>query len=125
MIRRLISLSVTMIVVTVLFTLIATGSFAEPSKSRVVVSFYSIAAGPDSASIKTIDGFIAEYEKAKSVKLEKTVSHYGREGDFAYCFMLAELSKADQDDFVSKLKDEAKKVKQVMVEENAPCPSGR
>ena len=63
----------------------------------------------------------SEYEKEKAVQLAKEVVRWGREGELDYCFKLSELSKEDQEDFVSGIKPLAGGSKQTVVVENAPC----
>jgi len=100
----------------------ATGAEAPSATVRIVISFYSIASGPVADDQKAMDSLIATYETEHEVRLQKRVSPYGMEGDFAYCLSLTELSTNDQEDFVARVRAQAKTLEQVHVEENAPCP---
>jgi len=93
------------------------------ANSRLIISFNSLASGIDSEAKKEIDEFISRYEKEKGVRLAKEVAHWGKEGELDYCFKLSELSKEDQEGFVSEIKSLVKKSKQTGVVENAPCRS--
>jgi hypothetical protein len=95
---------------------------APQATSRLVVAFYSVASGPVDSDVKTVDSFLRKYETDHKVILKKTESTYGMEGDFAYCFALAELGAQDQTDLVGSIRSLAKSLKQVSVEENVPCP---
>jgi hypothetical protein len=90
--------------------------------SRLVIAFYSIASGPIDSDVKSVESFLRAYETSHDVTLEKTKSAYGMEGDFAYCFALAELGAEDQADLVRAIQSLARALRQVTVEENTPCP---
>jgi hypothetical protein len=94
-------------------------------KSRLVVSFYSICCGIDSAAKEQLDKFIAQYEKTKRKKLAKAESHWGREGEIDYCFKLSELSRGQQKNFILKVRSLLKNSKLVHINENDTCQSGR
>src|SRR4051812_9948803 len=91
---------------------------ARTETSRLVISFYSVASGPVDSDVKAMDSLLSKYETAHRVILEKTKSTYGMEGDFAYCFALAELDAQDQADLVGSIRSLAKSLKQVSVVEN-------
>ena len=95
---------------------------APRETSRLVISFYSIASGPVRSDVEAVDSLLRQYEADHHVTLEKTRSAYGMEGDFAYCFALAELGAREQADLVETIRSFAKSLRQVNVAENEPCP---
>lgn len=94
-------------------------------KSRLIISFYSIAGGPDRASQKRVDAFLEQYEKSHTVTLAKNVVHWGREGEFDYCLPLSELNQADQKTLVSDIRAMSDILTQVDLYENEPCKESR
>jgi hypothetical protein len=93
------------------------------AQSRLIISFSSPGNGIDYKAKKEIDERISSYEKEKGVPLAKEEIHWGREGELDYCFKLVELSKEDQEEFVSRIKSSVKKSKRTGIVENAPCRS--
>jgi hypothetical protein len=117
-------------VASLLFQTVALVVAASPSPvpapqetSRLVISFYSVASGPVDSDVKAMDSLLSKYETDHRVFLEKTKSTYGMEGDFAYCFALAELDAQDQAELVRSIRSLAKSLKQVSVVENVLCPT--
>ena|ERR1051326_5621709 len=84
---------------------------------RLLVSFISIGAGIDAAIKEKYDAFLSGQQK----KIKYDEAHWGREGEVDYCFLLSELSKKEQDDFVAKSKLMLSGSKLVIVSENVPC----
>ena len=102
---------------------IAQESYPQTARahSRLIVSFSSPGNGIDYKVKKEIDECITSYEKDKDVRLAKEERHWGKEGELDYCFKLSELSKEEQEDFVSRIKSLVKKSKRTGLVENAPC----
>ena len=93
--------------------------------SRLIISFQSHASGIDGRAKKDIDTFISDYEKEKNVRLAREVVGWGREGELDYCFMLSEITKEDQADFVSRIGIKVKSSDRTSLQENAPCRKAR
>jgi hypothetical protein len=93
--------------------------------SRLIISFTSPGDGIDYRAKKQIDESISSYEKERGVRLAKEEIHWGREGELDYCFKLSELSKEDQENFVSRIKSLVKKSKRTGIVENSPCRKRR
>lgn len=94
---------------------------AEERKSRLIVSFYSICCGIDSAAKERLDKFLSRYEKAERVRITKESIRWGKEGEIDYCFKLSNLSSRKQKRLISEIKSLLKESTLVRIEENAPC----
>jgi len=88
-----------------------------PDIFRMVVSFFSTAAGIDGKINDEFVKFLDTYPK----KIAYEPTHWGREGEIDYCLKLSELSTAEQEDFVKKAKVILSKSSLVNINENAAC----
>jgi hypothetical protein len=85
---------------------------------RVMVTFISIGEGTDREAKGNLDRVTSPYlEKGK---LEMETIPWGREGEVDYCFMLNNLSGAEQQKFISDLKNTFNGNKLVQIVENEP-----
>jgi hypothetical protein len=89
-----------------------------PIVYRLLVSFISKGAGPDSEKRTAL---LAYVDSHPSKPAYKTVN-WGREGETDYCFNLSELpSKKDMIDFIESVKKIATSSDRIIVNENAEC----
>ena len=93
----------------------------ETAHTRLIISFNSPGDGIDYKVKKQIDEYISSYERHKRVRLAKTTRHWGREGELYCCFTLSELSRDDQEQFVSRIQSLVKTSTRTLIVENAPC----
>lgn len=108
-------------------TLPAGGVSIQPSGStqektyRYIVSFYSVASGPDRDGMTAFEKWVETYstEHKSTISVEKI--SWGREGEMDYCYTLDGLSKDDQAAFIIAAKGQLSNVKQVNTFENEPC----
>lgn len=106
----------------VMITPVAEGaSPAQTITYRFIVSFFSVASGPDRESMTNFENWYNAYltEKKSTADLEKI--SWGREGEMDFCFKLAGWSEQDQTAFVNAAKEQLKNAKQVNTFENEPC----
>ena len=89
-----------------------------PVVYRLLVSFISKGAGPDS---EKRTAFLAYVDGHPSKIAYKTIA-WGREGETDYCFNLSELSgKKDMVAFIESVKKIAASSDRIFVSENAEC----
>ncbi|MBK8367129.1 MAG: hypothetical protein IPL10_06845 [Bacteroidetes bacterium] len=89
-----------------------------PIVYRLLVSFISKGAGPDS---EKRTAFLAYVDAHPSKPAYKTVN-WGREGEIDYCFNLSELSsKKDMIAFIESVRKIAAGSDRIIVNENAEC----
>lgn len=103
----------------------STGKTADPSLSRLNVSFYSIGSGINTEALKTYDAFLAEWEKANGVDLQFDVINWGREGETDYCFKLTELKEKKQATFIAETQKVMSGKEHVTISENFKCRPDR
>lgn len=84
---------------------------------RLVVSFYSKGEGIDSESKDAFNKLIDS--NAKKIAYEPI--RWGREGEVDYCLELKELSSAEQENFVKKVKELLNKSTLVHIKEYGKC----
>ncbi|MFM9028037.1 MAG: hypothetical protein ACKOQ6_08570 [Bacteroidota bacterium] len=98
-----------------------TGTESNGPAYRFIISFFSVASGPDRESMiafeKWSDGFAGE--RKLTLKAEKI--SWGREGEMDYCYSLEGWTPDDQTAFVNAAKEQLKSAKQVNTFENEPC----
>lgn len=92
-----------------------------PKKSRLVISFFSIASGVDDKAIIRFEDSIGEYAGALGINIDYEKTHWGREGETDFCLELRELNSEQQLDFVSKTRELLKTAEHVKIYENEPC----
>lgn len=88
---------------------------------RISISFFSIGGGIDEVMKLKYDEFVKKFENQRGVKLAYEISHWGKEGETDYCFMLLELNSNDKDQFVNESKNILADSKTVAVKENTAC----
>lgn len=103
----------------------STSKTADPSLSRLNVSFYSIGSGINTEAIKAYDAFLAEWKKSNGVDLQFDVIHWGREGETDYCFKLTELKEKKQAAFIAETQKVLSGKEHVIVSENFKCRPNR
>lgn len=86
-------------------------------KYRLIISFISKGEGIDS---KRRQEFLTFVETHPKKPVFNTVN-WGREGETDYCFMLTELYKRDQIEFITKIRAIAGGTDIVVVSEDAEC----
>jgi hypothetical protein len=98
-----------------------TTTTTEPIKYRVIVSFASKGSGIDATTVAKFESYLITYGK----KVKQTITYdkvsWGKGGEVDYCFVLKELSKSKQDDFVKGLQNVIKGSANTSVTENAVC----
>lgn len=90
-------------------------SAAGDEKYRLTVSFYSIGQGINTNRHEKFQTLLSNYNPKIKYELVK----WGREGEVDYCLKLSELTAAQQEEFVSKVKEVVMPL--VNVSENAKC----
>lgn len=91
---------------------------ATPISYRLIVSFISKGAGPDSEKIKS---FLAYTDGHPKKPTYQTIA-WGREGEVDYCFTLSELtSKKDLVGFIEDIKKIGAGNDMLIISENAEC----
>ncbi len=88
---------------------------------RFIVSFISIGEGTDRTGRETMDGVLASWEKKKGAPVSFESVPWGREGEVDFCFNLKELSRKEQESFVTDMKSAFKGRSLVQITENQPC----
>jgi hypothetical protein len=88
---------------------------------RFIVSFFSVASGPDRDGMNTFEKWVSGYATEHKAKISAEKISWGREGEMDYCYSLDGLSKDDQSSFVSAAKTQLASIKQVNVFENEAC----
>lgn len=78
------------------------------AKFQFIVSFISTGAGIDKTAKKQFEQFITEFENTNKLKLNIVITKWGREGEVKYCFVLKDLERKLQEDFISKTKNTLK-----------------
>jgi hypothetical protein len=84
---------------------------------RLIISFTSKGAGTSAEKKEALINYVESHPKKP---VYKTVL-WGREGETDYCFILKELSKKEQADFVAGAKKAVAGSDQVIISENAVC----
>jgi len=84
---------------------------------RFNASFISIGEGIDIELHNKFVQFLDSYPK----KISYSPVSWGREGEIDYCLKLTELTPAEQEEFIKKLKDILTKSKLVHINENEKC----
>jgi hypothetical protein len=92
---------------------------------RVVVSFISIGAGPDSRGREMLARYLDESETKFKVELSYVSKGWGREGESDFLFPLDELNESQQKEFVAGLKELFKDNELIHIEENRPMKAYR
>ena len=75
----------------------------EPTKYRVIVSFFSRGDGTGSQTFDKIQSYLTTFDNKENVKITYDKVPWGKEGEYDMCFTLKELSKSKQDEFVKGL----------------------
>lgn len=97
---------------------ISSNQTASPITYRLIVSFISKGAGPDSEKIKS---FLAYSDGHPKKPAYQTIA-WGREGEVDYCFTLSELtSKKDLVTFIEDIKKIGAGSDMLIVSENIEC----
>lgn len=84
--------------------------------TRLVVSFVSEGAGIDHAAQKNFEKWLS-----KRTDVKYTVTHWGKEGEMDYCFLLNDKRAESQAQFVKEVRDFFGVNKKVQVNENVAC----
>lgn len=85
---------------------------------RLIVSFYSIGTGVNSAAVQQLEAFVKKYETKNKVSVPYTPVRWGREGEVDYCFMLSEMSAPQQIAFIAETKALLKGAEHIHFKEN-------
>jgi len=97
---------------------IASNVAATSISYRLIVSFISKGAGPDSEKIKSFLAYVNGHPKKPSYL---TIA-WGREGEVDYCFTLSELSsKKDLVTFIEDIKKLGAGSDMLIISENTEC----
>ncbi len=92
-----------------------------PARSRLVISFFSIASGVDIKSVLRYEDFIGEYAAELGINIDYEKTHWGREGETDFCIELTELKAEQQADFVRRTMNLLETAEHVKIYENEPC----
>jgi hypothetical protein len=87
---------------------------------RVVVSFISIGAGPDSKGKEILAKYLDESETKFKVALAFVSKGWGREGESDFLFPLDELNASQQEEFIGGLRELFLGNELIHIEENRP-----
>lgn len=99
----------------------STVEVSDESTARFIVSFFSPGNGIDhKARAKLV-----EFLKGHTPALTVTKTKWGREGEVDFCFMLAELSKKEQEAFIKEVRELLAKSSRVRFYENKECKKPR
>ena len=85
------------------------------------ISFFSRSSGIDHKVKEEYDKFILQFESDNKLKLKVEIIKWGREGEIDMCFMLSDISKKKQKDFILKSKEILGKSDTVYIYEDAVC----
>ncbi len=96
-------------------------SFLPDSIYRFNVSFISIGSGIDHKAKEQFVQFIQQFDEKNNVKINKEITHWGREGETDYCLKLNELNKQQQEQFIKETKALLKNSTRVRYNENSIC----
>lgn len=97
---------------------ISSNQTASPITYRLIVSFISKGAGPDSEKIKSFLAYANGHPKKPAYQ---TIA-WGREGEVDYCFTLSELtSKKDLVTFIEDIKKLGAGSDMLIISENTEC----
>jgi hypothetical protein len=88
---------------------------------RFLVSFYSVASGPDNEGMRGFEEWIATYGNERKTTIAYDKIPWGREGETEICFILNGMSPEQQQEFITAASERLKTVKQVNTYENQPC----
>jgi hypothetical protein len=92
-----------------------------PEKSRLVISFYSVASGVDYPYVLKFEDSIGEYAGELGINIDYEKTHWGREGETDFCMELTELTSEQQADFVNRTRKLLESAEHVKIYENEPC----
>ncbi len=96
-----------------------------PAKSRLVITFFSVASGVDFQSILRFEDSIGEYAGELGINIDYEKTHWGREGETDFCLELKELSSDQQTEFINRTIELLKTAEHVNIYENAECKHRR
>ena len=88
---------------------------------RFTVSFISIGSGTDKNAKQQFMQFIQQFNEKNNVKVNAEIANWGREGETDYCLKLSELTKQQQNQFLTETKEVLKNSALVRYEENCFC----
>ena len=88
---------------------------------RFTVSFISIGSGTDKNAKQQFMQFIEQFNEKNNVKVNAEIANWGREGETDYCLKLSELTKQQQNQFLTEAKEVLKNSALVRYEENCFC----
>ena len=92
------------------------------SMYRFTVSFISIGSGTDKKAAQQFSQFIEQFNSKKNTQINSEITRWGKEGEIDYCLKLTELSKQQQDKFISETKELLATSKLIRYYENTICP---
>lgn len=85
---------------------------------RLLISFGNAGSGINVEGADKINKAISDFEKERNVKIEKKIIRRGENEEFDFGFVLAELSKEEQKNFIAKINSVTQKMEFVLVGEN-------
>ncbi|MEY4595397.1 MAG: hypothetical protein RIQ47_1807, partial [Bacteroidota bacterium] len=88
---------------------------------RFLVSFYSVASGPDNEGMRGFEEWVATYGNERKMTIAYDKISWGREGETEICFLLNSMTAEQQMEFITAANERLKTVKQVNTYENQPC----
>jgi hypothetical protein len=88
---------------------------------RFLVSFFSVASGPDNEGMRGFEEWVATYGNERKMTIAYDKISWGREGETEICFLLNSMTAEQQMEFITAANERLKTVKQVNTYENQPC----
>lgn len=88
---------------------------------RYLVSFFSVASGPDNEGMRNFENWVATYGNERKMTIAYDKIPWGREGETEICFILSGMNAEKQQEFITAANEMLKTVKQVNTYENQPC----
>lgn len=88
---------------------------------RYLVSFFSVASGPDNEGMRNFENWVATYGNERKMTIAYDKISWGREGETEICFLLSGMDAEKQQEFIAAANEMLKTVKQVNTYENQPC----
>ena len=92
---------------------------------RFIVSFYSIGEGADFRAKEEFDKYLDTWNGTHESKVDPEQIPWGREGEVDFCFKLADMEEAEQQEFVDGMKTSLKDSKLIHYYEYQPSPNRR
>ena len=101
------------------------GESLASDEYRIIFSFISYGGGTDFKVIEEFKKYIDDYNTKHKMQADPEIVTWGREGEVDYCFKMDNMTKAEQDNFLTGAAKILTKTKRLNVTENAKCTHKR